>query len=214
MPQIYLRDRLSNTELIERVATRDREAFEILYKRYAPRVYAYLSSQIRQREVVEETVNDVMMVVWDRAHRYNGTAQVSTWILGIAYYKALTARARAGAGNADIPDTSPTDVPDNDPERDHARHECTEIVKRVLATLPPEERAVIELTYYHDRSYAEIGEILNCPVNTVKTRMLRARRRLALVIPNDCIDEYIGRTNAGRSAFPQLGLDNGRRHYV
>ena len=65
MPQIYLRDRLSNAELVERVATRDREAFEILYKRYAPRVYAYLSSQIRQRELVEETVNDVMMVVWD-----------------------------------------------------------------------------------------------------------------------------------------------------
>src|SRR5918999_4177921 len=91
------KDQVTDSELIGRVAARDREAFASLYKRYAPCVYRYLSSQIRQREIIEEALDDVMVVVWETASRFNGTSQLSTWILGIAHYKGLKARARAAA---------------------------------------------------------------------------------------------------------------------
>ena len=171
-------DHLSDSELIRRVAARDRQAFESLYLRYAPRVLHYLSGQIRQRDIVEEALDDVMMVVWETAARYNGTSQLSTWILGIAHYKALKARARAGAVDAEFQEADHVGIDTRGPDDVVSGRELTEALRRALDTLPGEQRAVVELAFYHDRSYVEIAEILKCPVNTVKTRMFHARQRL------------------------------------
>jgi RNA polymerase sigma factor (sigma-70 family) len=165
--------------LIGRVAGRDRQAFETLYHRYAPVVYRYLWKLIRQREIVEESLNDVMMVVWEKAARFNSTSRLSTWILGIAHNKALKARARSATFDADLRKAEPDRVEPSGPEDAVAHRELASAVARALDSLPPEQRAVVELTFYHDLSYAEIAKIVGCPVNTVKTRMLHARRRLA-----------------------------------
>jgi RNA polymerase sigma-70 factor (ECF subfamily) len=171
-------DRMTERDLIHRVAARDRQAFEALYRRYAPRVFRYLSSQIRQREIVEETLDDVMMVVWQTAERYNGTSQLSTWILGIAHYKALKARARVSNSDAEFQESDHGGIETHGPEAIAVERELAETIRQAMGTLSAEQRAVVELTFYHGRSYAEIAEILDCPVNTVKTRMFHARQRL------------------------------------
>ena len=171
-------DQAGDWDLIRRVATRDRQAFETLYIRYAPRVFRYLSRQIRQREIVEESLDDVMMVVWETAARFNGTSQLSTWILGIAHYKALKARARAAKADDVFKESEHGGVEIRGPEHVVADRELTDQILQAIEGLSAEQRAVIELAFYHDRSYAEIAEILNCPVNTVKTRMFHARQRL------------------------------------
>ena len=56
--------------------------------------------------------------------------------------------------------------------------ELEDLLARALRKLPPEQRAVVELTYFYGFSYLEIAEIVSCPVNTVKTRMFHARRKL------------------------------------
>ena len=173
-----MKDQIGEWDLIRRVAARDRQAFETLYLRYAPRVFRYLSSQIRQREIVEESVDDVMMVVWETAARYNGTSQLSTWILGIAHYKALKGRARAAKTDDIFNESEHGGIESRSPEHVVAGRELTDKILQALEGLSAEQRAVIELAFYHDRSYAEIAEILNCPVNTVKTRMFHARHRL------------------------------------
>jgi RNA polymerase sigma-70 factor (ECF subfamily) len=66
-----------------------------------------------------------------------------------------------------------------DPEDVTMRGELDRLLARGLAELSPEQRAVVELTFYHGWSYQEIAEITRAPVNTVKTRMFHARRRLA-----------------------------------
>jgi RNA polymerase sigma-70 factor (ECF subfamily) len=175
-------DRVTDGEIIRRVAARDRQAFETLYRRYAPRVFRYLSSQIRQREIVEETLDDVMMVVWESAGRYNGTSQLSTWILGIAHYKALKARARASTVDAEFQESDHGGIETHSPEAIIVERELTDTIRQAMAALSAEQRAVVELTFYHGRSYAEIAEILDCPVNTVKTRMFHARQRLEGVL--------------------------------
>ena len=175
-------DRLSERDLIHRVAARDREAFETLYRRYAPRVFRYLSSQIRQREIVEEALDDVMMVVWETAGRYNGTSQLSTWILGIAHYKALKARARISTSDAEFQESDHGGIETHSPEAIIAERQLTDTIRQAMDALSAEQRAVVELTFYHGRSYAEIAEILDCPVNTVKTRMFHARQRLEGVL--------------------------------
>ena len=165
--------------LIRRVVGRDRQAFETLYHRYSPVVYRYLWKLIRQREVVEEALNDVMMVVWETAARFNGTSRLSTWILGIAHNKALKARARSARFDAEVREAAPDGVEPSSPEDAWAHRELASSMARAIDSLPPEQAAVVELTFYQDLSYAEIAKIVGCPVNTVKTRMLHARRRLA-----------------------------------
>jgi RNA polymerase sigma-70 factor (ECF subfamily) len=66
-------------ELIRSVAQGDRRGFETLYYRYAPRLGRYLFRLLRQREAVEEAINDVMMVVWQSAARFEATSRLSTW---------------------------------------------------------------------------------------------------------------------------------------
>jgi RNA polymerase sigma factor (sigma-70 family) len=81
--------------------------------------------------------------------------------------------------DAEIREAAPDGVEAGGPEDAWAHRELASSVARAIDSLPPEQAAVVQLTFYHDRSYAEIAAIVGCPVNTVKTRMLHARRRLA-----------------------------------
>jgi RNA polymerase sigma factor (sigma-70 family) len=168
--------------LIRRVAVKDRQAFEILYHRYARRLYGYLSKFLRQPEVVEEVLDDIMLVVWQNASRFDYTSRLSTWIFGIAYHKVLKARTRAAKESTDVLPETPEWSDQDDPEGIMARQELGYTLARALEALSPEQRAVVELTFYHEYSYQEIATITKCPVNTVKTRMFHARRRLAQLL--------------------------------
>jgi DNA-directed RNA polymerase specialized sigma24 family protein len=81
--------------LIRHIAAKDREAFKTLYYRYAPRLGGYLSKLLKSRELVEEVINDVMLVVWQNAVRFEPTGRLSTWLFGITHRKALKALARS-----------------------------------------------------------------------------------------------------------------------
>lgn len=169
--------------LILRVAARDRQAFETLYHRYAPRLARYLAKLLRQRDLVEEVCNDAMLVVGQGASRFNHTCRLSTWIFSIAHHKALKALARAAPRCPDVPVVLPdAGIDRHDPEAALAHQERQRTLASALETLPPDQRAVVELTLYHDFSYQEIAEVTGCPVNTVKTRMFHARRRLAQLV--------------------------------
>jgi RNA polymerase sigma factor (sigma-70 family) len=180
--------------LIRRVAAKDRQAFETLYYRYAPRLYRYLSKVIRQRELVEEVLNDAMLVVWQNASRFNHASRLSTWIFGIAHNKALKALARSANKSSDVPLATPEEWIDREgPEEALTRQEFGSTVARALEALSPEQRAVVELTFYHECSYQEIAEITGCPINTVKTRMFHARRRLAQILAGLGLRRPLGR---------------------
>jgi RNA polymerase sigma-70 factor (ECF subfamily) len=168
--------------LIHRVAAKDRQAFEILYQRYARRLYGYILRFIRQPEVVEEVLDDVMLVIWQNASRFDHSSRLSTWIFGIAHHKALKALARSSRERLNIlpPARAWSDV--DDPEGIMTRQELGQMLAQALEALSPEQRAVVELTYYHEHSYQEIAAITGCPVNTVKTRMFHARRHLAQLL--------------------------------
>ena len=167
-------------ELIQRVAQQDRQAFELLYHRYARRLGSYLSRLLRQRELVEEVVDDVMLVVWQSAARFDPTARFSTWLFGIAHHKALKALGRAANKPLPMPPVPREEASDQDnPEGVVTHQDLERTLAQALDTLTPTQRAVVELTFYQDYSYPEIAVITGCPVNTVKTRMFHARRHLA-----------------------------------
>ncbi|HEX5758722.1 MAG TPA: sigma-70 family RNA polymerase sigma factor [Thermoanaerobaculia bacterium] len=180
--------------LLQRVAARDRKAFEALYHLYYRRLFGYVFKLTRRPELVEEVVNDVLLAVWQGAARFDGRSRPSTWVFGIAYHKALKALARAGGRPAAGEDerAAPEPVDTEGPESLMARRELQSTLGRALATLSPEQRAVVELTYVYGCSYQEISDVIGCPVNTVKTRMFHARRKLRELLPALGIGSHAG----------------------
>jgi len=163
--------------LMERIVARDLRAFEALYRIYHPRLDRFLGLVTPRRTIVEEALNDTMLVVWRRAATYAGECKVSTWIFAIAYRTALKAlRTQDEPVDARAVDELVAD--DADPEQAVMRQQTQATLASALATLSAEQRAVVVLTYFHDLPYAEIARIVDCPVDTVKTRMFHGRRRL------------------------------------
>jgi RNA polymerase sigma factor (sigma-70 family) len=167
--------------LLQRIAERDRPAFDALYRIYFPRLTRFLDRMTRLPHVVEEVLDDTMIVVWERPTAFNGRSKVSTWIFGIADRKALKAlRAFDAPVESDADETwAPSE---GAPENLLQRRQVGVVLVEALARLSPEQRAVVELTYFHECAYGEIAQIVDCPVDTVKTRMFHARRRLRAML--------------------------------
>jgi RNA polymerase sigma-70 factor (ECF subfamily) len=163
--------------LLARVALGERPAFEALYRLYHPRLSRFLDRMTRRPGMVEELLNDTMLVVWRRAASYNGRSKVSTWVFGIAYRKALKALHRLDEAVEDDGDEPPAAEHD-EPEQLIGRLQVHALLMKALDGLSAEHRAVVDLTYFHGMGYREIAEVVDCPVDTVKTRMFHARRRL------------------------------------
>ena len=161
------------------VCAHELAAFEALYRRYHPRLSRFLHRMLRPEHLVEEVLDDTLYVVWNQAGRFNGSSKVSTWIFAIAYRKALKALSRH---DDPLPDVAEDDQPVADPaERPEARMSLAQArtaIDVALRALSADQRAAVELTYFHGFSYPEIAQIVDCPTDTVKTRMFHARKRL------------------------------------
>ena len=174
-----LHDDAEDRRLVACVCTHELAAFETLYRRYHPRLCRFLHRMLRPEHLVEEVLNDTLYVVWNQAERFNGTSKVSTWIFAIAYRKALKALSRH---DDPLPDAAEDDQPAADAaERPEARMSLAQArtaIDQALRALSVDQRAAVELTYFHGFSYPEIAQIVECPTDTVKTRMFHARKRL------------------------------------
>ena len=158
--------------LLARIATGDQRAFAEIYALYRRRLARFLGRVIASPDTVDELINDVMFVVWQDAARFRLRSKVSTWVFGIAWHKALKAMERQKR-NATV--EMPRDAM---AAADRNALEDRDWLRRGLDRLSPEQRLVVELTFYVGLSYGEIATIANCPVNTVKTRMFHARQKL------------------------------------
>jgi len=173
--------------LIGRIAEGDVRAFEQLYRAYHPRLMRFLFLLTPRQVIVEESVNDTMLVVWRRAHTFNRESKLSTWIFAIAYRTACKALRWQDAPVEDLAaDEHASDTAG--PERQWADREIRAALVGALGSLSHEQRNVVLLTYFHDLPYAEVARIMDCPVDTVKTRMFHARRRLRALLAGDAGD--------------------------
>src|SRR5262245_29157413 len=165
-------------DLLRRVANGERLAFDVFYRSYYRRLHRFLEQVIRRPELIGEVLNDTMLVVWRKAGTFNQGSRVSTWVFAIAYRRALKALKRAPdrsieVGMVEDPGQVDAGLEESLIERDTARR-----LRAALSGLSADQRAVVELTYYHGYAYREVAQIVGCPVDTVKTRMFHARRKL------------------------------------
>jgi RNA polymerase sigma-70 factor (ECF subfamily) len=165
----------SDTTLMARIAQRDQLALKEIHSRYHGRITRFVRRWALSGALAEQISNETLWIVWQSAARFRGASSVSTWILGIANNlrrKTLQHQVRAGAWQS-LPRNGPDDA-----YEPGAQTEVSEWVALALTRLPAEQRVVIELAYHHGHSCREIAATVNCPVNTVKTRMFHGRRRL------------------------------------
>ncbi|WP_229259067.1 RNA polymerase sigma factor [Duganella flavida] len=169
-------DELDEGALLRRIRGGDRLAFQQLYRAYFSRLARFLDRMTRNVPLVEEIINDTMMVVWQKADTFDGSCKLSTWIFAIAYRQGL--KALRGLDVPLEPQEDQAGDAAQEPEHAMAARQLQQGVSRALDQLPLEQRMVVSLTYYHGMAYQEIAETMECPVNTVKTRMFHARIKL------------------------------------
>ncbi|WP_338763359.1 sigma-70 family RNA polymerase sigma factor [Massilia sp. METH4] len=161
---------------LAQVAQGNRQAFERLYRGYFPRLARFLGRMTHSAPLVEEIINDTMLVVWRRAGSYDGSSKVSTWVFGIAWRKAKKALSMVDEPVASDDAAYPDEFPS--PEQRALADQLARRLAAAVESLPWPQRLAVVLTYFHGMDYAEIADIAECPVGTVKTRMFHARRRL------------------------------------
>jgi len=168
--------------LVERIAKGDKRALQILYCRHNVFIYRFVLRFLSDEASAEDVVSDVFLAVWRRAGRFEGRSQVSTWLLAIARNKALSLmRARTTEPlNEEIAETV-EDLSD-DPEASLQKEQRRAILQECLTQLSAVHREIVDLVYYHGKKIEEAATILGVPLNTVKTRMFYARKRIGELI--------------------------------
>lgn len=178
----------SDEVLIGRIASGDRLAMQVLFARHHVRVYRFVLRLVNDPSRAEDLISDVFLDVWRQAGRFEARSAVSTWLLAIARFKALSVLRKrtdvaldeetAGA----IEDTADTpEVAVQKKNKSHLLREC-------LKSLSAEHREVIDLVYYHEKSVEEVAEITGILESTVKTRMFYARKRLSELLKAAGVD--------------------------
>jgi RNA polymerase sigma-70 factor (ECF subfamily) len=169
----------SDEILIGRIAGGDRLAMQALYARHHVKVFRFVLRLVRNEASAQDLISEVFLDVWRQAARFEGRSAVSTWILAIARFKALSSVRRRKEAQLDEEEAERIEDEADTPEVALQKKDRGEVLRQCLAKLSPDHREIIDLVYYHEKSVEEVAEIVDIPENTVKTRMFYARKKLA-----------------------------------
>jgi RNA polymerase sigma-70 factor, ECF subfamily len=173
-------DDATDRALLIAVTAADRRAFAELYRRYANRIFGYAHNIVRDERSAEELVIDTLTAVWHGAADFRGGSRVSSWIFGIARYKAIDAARVRQRTPESVPLESSGPLPADGPTPFEWAfvEQRGEIARRALASLSEEHREALFLAYYKDLPYEVIARRLKIPENSVKSRVYCARQAL------------------------------------
>jgi RNA polymerase sigma-70 factor (ECF subfamily) len=169
----------SDESLIGRIAQGDRLAMQVLYGRHHVRVYRFALRLVRKEQVAEDLISEVFLDVWRQAGKFEGRSAVSTWLLAITRFKALSALRKKKDAELDDETAAAIEDTSDNPEVTVAKKDTGNVLRNCLAKLSQDHREIVDLVYYHEKSVEEVAEIVGIPENTVKTRLFYARKKLA-----------------------------------
>ena len=169
----------SDEVLIGRIANGDRLAMQVLYARHHVRVFRFVVRLVRDEATAEDVISEVFLDVWRQAGRFEGRSAVSTWMLAIARFKALSALRRRPDEELDEETAGAIEDPSDEPGAVLEKKDKSTMIRKCLTGLSAEHREIIDLVYYHEKSVDEVAQIVGVPAATVKTRMFYARSKMA-----------------------------------
>jgi RNA polymerase sigma-70 factor (ECF subfamily) len=178
----------SDEILIGRIAGGDRLALQALYGRHHVKVFRFVLRLVRNEAAAQDLISEVFLDVWRQADRFEGRSAVSTWILAIARFKALSSIRRRKEAELDEEMAEAIEDGGDTPEVALQKKDKGEILRQCLTKLSPDHREIIDLVYYHEKSVEEVAEIVDIPPNTVKTRMFYARKKLSELLKEAGVD--------------------------
>jgi RNA polymerase sigma-70 factor (ECF subfamily) len=182
LPEFHSSCRHSDENLIKAIAKGSQAAMRTLYGRHHIRVYRFIARLVSDTSCAEDLISEVFLSVWRQASTFENRSRGSTWILSIARFKAFTALGRRRDSQLDEASTEMVADTADTPEQTALRTDRNAQLRGCITQMSREHREVIDLVYYHDKSVAEVAEIIHLPKNTVKTRMFYARKRLACLL--------------------------------
>jgi RNA polymerase sigma-70 factor (ECF subfamily) len=174
--------------LIANIAGGDKRAMQMLFGRHNVKVYRFILRMVSREAIAEDLVNEVFLDVWRQAGKFEGRSKVSTWLVAIARFKALSALRQRQDGELDEDAVAAIEDTSDNPEEVLVKQERATLMRMCMEQLSAAHREIIDLVYYHEKSVEEVSEIIGVPQNTVKTRMFYARKRLADLLKEQGID--------------------------
>jgi len=180
----------SDEALIGAIAAGDRRAMQALYARHNVRIYRFVLRLTNDSSLAEDIVSEVFIDVWRGAEGFKVKSRVSTWMLAIARHKTLSALRRRSDEQLDEDAAAAIADPADDAETTANNRDRRAIVQQCLSQLSALHREVLDLVYYHEKSVDEVAEIVGAPINTVKTRMFYARKRMQTLLKAAGLDAH------------------------
>lgn len=162
----------SDEQLLSRIKEGSQASLEILYKRYFPRLSRFITQITQDAHETLDIINEVFLSVWNDAEKFRGDSSLSTWIIGIAYNKSLSALRKKRKW------LSFTDELPDAPIPEHEEPQRADDIRQAMKRLKPEQRAMVELTYYFGYSYDEIAQMLDCKAIKVRDQLYMARKQI------------------------------------
>jgi RNA polymerase sigma-70 factor (ECF subfamily) len=177
----------SDGQLLARIARGDQDAVTALYRRLERPLFAFLVKTLQDREAAADVLNETMLDVWRQAGRFEGKSSVATWIYSIAHHKAISCLRKRR--ELELDEEAMAGIPDDGPAADSklAAADLSALIGRLMEKLSVDHRVVLQLAYFQEFSVGQIAEILDCPENTVKTRLFYARQRLRALLESEGI---------------------------
>ncbi|MFS2324198.1 sigma-70 family RNA polymerase sigma factor [Brucella sp. H1_1004] len=164
---------------------RDVDAFEVIFKHFAPRIKAYMAKLSADTQTAEELMQETMITVWNKADQFDfSKGALSTWIFTIARNQRIDAVRRERRPEFDP--TDPAFVPDEEQPADMklSKQQSASQLRAAMAALPTEQCALLELAYFEESSHSAIAKKLNLPLGTVKSRLRLAFSKLRAALEN------------------------------
>ena len=179
---------INDIELLSRIAAGEQIAVRTLFNRHHLRIFRFIMRKTGNEATAEELTNEVFLEIWRHAAKFEGRSKVSTWMLSIAHNRTVSfLRKRSEAQLED--GVAETIVDDADtPEVTSSKRGKGEQIRACMEQLSSDHREIIDLVYYHEKSIAEIAEVLDIPEGTVKTRMFHARKKLGEILRDNGVD--------------------------
>jgi len=185
----------TDEELMLRYKDGDKEAFEMLYRRYEKPVLDFIYRMVLDASVAESLCQEAFYRVVKSKNRYKATAQFKTWLFQIAH-NLYRDRLRRMKHRSHLSLNSPVKMQNNgnielqdlisDPSRGIVKNgesnELENLIKTAISSLPEKEHLVVVLKEYQGMQYSEIAEILNCPIGTLKSHNYRAHQKLRKIL--------------------------------
>lgn len=176
-------------ELVKRVQSGDKTAFDVLVRKYQHRIGAVIGRFVHDYAESQDIAQETFIRAYRALNSFRGDAQFYTWLYRIAVNTAknhlVSMKRRPPTSDVDADDAEHYEgayrMHDSDtPEHELLREEIARTVSEVVAALPEELRQAITLREMEGLSYEEISETMDCPIGTVRSRIFRAREAIDL----------------------------------